>query len=166
MHTARKRRRQGSLSEPRLWLPILAILFLVSMPTLAQGSIEPKPRESSPPSPRRERLYTEEEALAAAEAAAKAAVEAAIPPAVQAAVAEERGKAAAQQFLDKSDSEAFRRQAHVWRAATLVAAGACTGSLADGGRGALYGATVGALSAVVVWIAERWPRRTGGQLEQ
>ena len=125
----------------------------------AQGSIEPKPRESQPASTRPERSYTEEEALAAAEAAARKAVDVAIPLAVQAAVAEERGKTAAQQLLDRGILEALTRQARNWRAMALIAMGAGTGSLADGGRGALYGAAGGAVATVVWWIVEFWPKR-------
>ena len=99
----RKHQRPSSRPGTRCCLPILAMLFLASCPILAQGSIEPKPRESQPASTRPERSYTEEEALAAAEAAARKAVDVAVPLAVQAAVAEERGKTAAQQLLDRAD---------------------------------------------------------------
>ena len=155
----RKHQRPSSRPGTRCCLPILALYFLASSPILAQGSIEPKPRESQPASTRPERLYTEEEALAAAEAAAKRAVDVAVPLAVQAAVAEERGKTAAQQLLDRAALEALTRQARNWRAMALIAMGAGTGSLADGGRGALYGATGGAVATAVWWIAEFWPKR-------
>ena len=105
-------------------------------------------------------LYTEEEALAAARAAAEAAVDAAVPLAVQAAVAEERGKAAAQQVLDKAAAEAFQRQARNWRTAALVACGRWGGS--HGRRRAgdgCIGAAGGAVAAGVWWVAEHWPWR-------
>jgi len=104
-------------------------------------------------------LYTEEEALAAARAAAEAAVDAAIPLAVQAAMAEERGKLAAQQVLDRAAAEAFRRQARNWRTAALIASGAGTGALADGGRGAVFGGVGGAVAAGIWWVVEEWAWR-------
>ncbi len=103
----RKRRRPRRPLATRCWLPIVAMSLLVSMPTHAHESTEPEPPESRPVSPQAARLYTEEEALAAALAAAEAAVDVAVPLAVQAAVAEERGKAAAQQVLDKAAAEVF-----------------------------------------------------------
>src|SRR5208282_489022 len=144
----RKRRRPIRPPAIRCWLPILAMSLLALRPTLAQGSAEPESQESKPVSAQPARLYTEEEALAAARAAAEAAVKAAIPLAVQAAVAEERGKAAAQQLLDRTTAEAFRRQARNWRCTALVAVGAGAGALADGGgRGAVFGAAGGAVAA-------------------
>jgi len=160
-----KARWQGRPPATRCWLPILAMSLLASVPTHAQGSTEPELKESQPVSPQPSRLYTEEEALAAAKAAAEAAVGAAVPLAVQAAVAEERGRAAAQQVLDRAAAETNLRQARNWRSAALVAAGAGTGALADGGRGTLYGAAGGALTVAVWWIVEKWPwRRATGLL--
>jgi hypothetical protein len=153
--------RPGRPPRIKCWLPILALSFLASGPTHAQGSTERKPEESKPVSPQPERLYTEAEALAAAKAAAEAAVDAAIPLAVQAAVADERGRAAAQQALDKVVTEAFRRQARTWRSAALVTTGVGAGALAEGGRGAMYGAAGGALTAAIWWLVESW---TGGRL--
>ena len=153
----------GRLQRParppgiKCWLPILALSVLVSRPTLAQESTGPKPEESRPVSTRPERLYTEAEALTAARTAAEAAVAAAIPLAVQAAVADERGRAAAQQVLDKAVAETFQRQARSWRSLALVTAGAGTGALADGGRGLLYGAAGGAIAAAMWWVADHWP---------
>ncbi len=155
----RKRRRPKRPPVTRCWLPILALSLLVSMPTHAHGSTEPESGESKPVSAQPARLYTEEEALTAARAAAEAAVDVAVPLAVQAAVAEERGKAAAQQVLDKATAEVFQRQARNWRASALVAAGAGAGVLASGGRGALYGAAGGAVAAGIWWVAENWPWR-------
>lgn len=160
----RKRRRLIRPPAIRCWLPILAMCLLASMPTLAQGSTKPEQEESRPVSAQPSRLYTEEEALAAARAAAEAAVEAAIPLAVQAAVAEERGKAVAQQVLDRAVAEAYRRQARNWRTAALVASGASVGAMADGGRGALYGTAVGALTTITWWLVENWPWRAATRL--
>ncbi|MGA2548005.1 MAG: hypothetical protein ABSF43_15765 [Rectinemataceae bacterium] len=111
MHYERQRRRPRRPPETKYWLPILAMSFLASTPILAQESTEPQQPESRQASTQLKKLYTEEEALSAAEAAAKAAIDVAVPLAVQAAVAEERGKAAAQQVLDKAAAEAFQRQA-------------------------------------------------------
>ena len=144
----------------RCWLTILALSLLASTPTLSQGSTEPKQQESPPVSTPPERLYTEKEALAAARAAAEAATSTAVPLAVQAAVAEERGKAVTQEILDRTAIEAFRRQVLGWRSAALVAAGAGMGALTmaeDSRCGTLYGAAVGAATALVWWIGERWP---------
>lgn len=159
MTYGRKRRRPKRPPETKYWLPILAMSFLASTPILAQGSTEPQQQESRQASTQLEKLYTEDEALSAAEAAAKAAIDVAVPRAVQAAVAEERGKMAAQQVLDKAAAVAFQRQARTWRAVAFVAAGAGTGVLADGGRGALYGAAGGAVSVAVWWIVEGWLQR-------
>jgi hypothetical protein len=154
----RKRRR---LRPPtiRCWLPILAMSLLALRPIPAQESVEPERKESRPVSAQPARLYTEEEALAAARAAAEAAVKSAIPLAVQAAVAEERGKAAAQQVLDRATADAFHRQARNWRTAALVAAGTGAGALADGGRGAVFGGVGGAVAAGIWWVVENWPWR-------
>ncbi len=157
-----KRRRRKRPPGRRCWLPILAMCWLVSMPTPAHGSSEPKREESEQVSAQPGRLYTEAEALAAAEAAARAAVDAAIPLAVQAAVAEERGKAAAQRLLTEARAEAYRKEALTWRALSLVAAGAGTGALANGGRGAVYGAAGGVVTALVWWLVELWPKKGGG----
>ncbi len=92
----------------------------------------------------------------------RAAVDAAIPLAVQAAVAEERGKAAAQRLLTEARAEAYRKEALTWRALSLVAAGAGTGALANGGRGAVYGAAGGVVTALVWWLVELWPKKGGG----
>ena len=160
----------GKLQRParppriKCWLPILALSVLVSMPTLAQESTGPKPEESKPVSTQPERLYTEAEALAVAKAAAEAAVAAAIPLAVQAAVADERGRAAAQQVLDRAVAETFQRQARTWRSVALVTAGAGTGALADGGRGLLYGGAVGAIAAGMWWAVDHWPWRKAASL--
>lgn len=139
------------------WLAILAMSFLASMPILAQVSNVPEREESRPGSSQPARLYTEEEALAAARAAAETAVEAAVPLAVQAAVAEERGKAAAQQILNRAEVEGFLRKAENWRTASFIAAAAGAGALADGGRGAVYGAAGGAVAAFVWWVIENRP---------
>jgi hypothetical protein len=140
-------------------MPILALSLLASLPIPAQGSIEPSPRESRPVSAPPERLYTEDELLATARAAASKALDTAIPLAVQAAVAEERGKAAAQHDLDLVATRTLARQAHAWRALALVATGSGIGAMADGNRGALYGASCGAASIVLCWIVEHWPMR-------
>jgi hypothetical protein len=158
MHYGRQQRWPRRPPETKYWLPILAMSFLASTPILAQESTEPKQPESRQASTQLEKLYTEEEALSAAEEAAKAAIDVAVPLAVQAAVAEERGKAAAQQVLDKAAAEAFQRQARTWRTVALVAAGAGTGALADSGRGVVYGAAGGAMAVVVWWIVEHWPQ--------
>jgi len=155
----RKRRRPKRLPAIRCWVPILAMSLLVSGPILAQGSNEPESQESKQVSAQPGLLYTEEEALAAARAAAEAAVDAAIPLAVQAAMAEERGKLAAQQVLDRAAAEAFRRQARNWRTAALIASGAGTGALADGGRGAVFGGVGGAVAAGIWWGVEEWAWR-------
>ena len=122
-----KERRPRRSPVTKCWLPILAMSLLVSMPTHAHESTEPESGESKSVSTQPASLYTEEEALAAARAAAEAAVDAAVPLAVQEAVAEERGKAAAQQVLDRAAAEACQRQARNWRAAAFVAAGAGAG---------------------------------------
>jgi hypothetical protein len=163
MHYGRQQRWPRHPPETKYWLPILAMSFLASTPILALGSTEPQQQESRQASTQLEKRYTEEEALSAAEAASKAAIDVAVPLAVQAAVAEERGKAAAQQVLDKAAAEALQRQARTWRAVALIATGAGTGALADNSRGALYGAAGGAVSVVVWWIAEHWPQRTDAQ---
>ena len=152
----RKRRRPIRPPGIGCWLPILAMSLLGSMPTLAQGSNAPEQEGSRQVSAQPGRLYTEEEALAAAKAAAEAAVDAAIPLAVQAAVAEERGKAAAQQVLDRAAAEAFRRQARNWRCTALVAVGAGIGALTVGGRGAVFGGLGGAVAAGMWWVVEKW----------
>jgi hypothetical protein len=152
----KKRRRPIRPPVIKCWLPILAMCLLGSMPTHAQGSTEPARPESRPVSVPPARLYTEEEALAAARTAAEAAVDAAIPLAVQAAVAEERGKAAAQQVLDRAAAEAYRRQARNWRTAALVASGVGMGALAGGGRGAVFGGVGGAVAAGIWWVVENW----------
>ena len=132
MPYARKQRRPGSASERRYWLPILAMSCLASMPVLA--------RETTL-------------------GALQAAIGQQIDRCVQAAVAEERGAAAADRVELEAGMEAQERTGRGWRAIALVAAGAGTGSLADGGRGALYGTAGGAVSAVIWWIAEQWPLR-------
>jgi len=109
-------------------------------------------------------LYTEEEALAAARAAAEAAVDTAIPLAVQAAVAEERGKAAAQQVLNRAAADAFHRQARNWRTVALIASGAGMGALADGGRGAVFGGVGGTVAAGMWWVVEKWVWRRADNL--
>jgi hypothetical protein len=150
-------RRPQRTPKIKYWLPILALSFLASGPILAQGSTGPKPEESKPVSPQPERLFTEAQALAAATVAAEAAIGAAIPLAVQAAVADEWGRAAAQQGLDRAAAEAFRRQARTWRCVARVTALASAGALAESGRGAMYGAVGGALTATIWWLVESWP---------
>jgi len=165
MPYARKQRRPGSASERRYWLPILAMSCLASMPILAQESTTP----SAPPStvswadlPASTLLTIQVEGYPARETtlgALQAAIGKQIDRCVQAAVAEERGAAAADRVELEAGMEAQERTGRAWRAVALIAAGAGTGSLADGGQGALYGAAGGAVSALIWWIVERWPLR-------
>ncbi|MDA8427491.1 MAG: hypothetical protein M0Z80_15300 [Treponema sp.] len=147
----------------RRWLPILALCLLASARTRAQGSSGPESGESPPASTPPARLYTEEEALAAASEAAKTALDLALPLAVQAAVAEERCAAAAQRILAEAEAEAARRQARSWRNLALVSAGAGSGCLVGGLRGGVCGAIGGASVAAVWWLLERClrPERSG-----
>lgn len=157
MSYVRKRRLREKASGRRCYPAILALSLLTSIPTHAQESTARKPEESRPASLRPAKLYTEEEALVAALAAAETAVSVAVPLAVQAAVAEERGKAAAERAVDRAASEAFQRQSRAWRSATLLVTAVSLGALADGARGAIYGAATGAAAALIWWAVENWP---------
>jgi hypothetical protein len=102
--------------------------------------------------------------MEAARAAAEVAVEAAVPLAVQAAVAEERGRAAERQALDKAVFESFRSQVHSWRAAALVTSGMSAGAVAGSWRAALCGAAGGAVAAIVWLGVEHWLWKAGAML--
>jgi hypothetical protein len=166
MNCVRKRRRPGNPSGRKCYPAILALSLLASIPTHAQESTERKPGESMPASSRPAKLYTEEEALVAAMLAAETAVGVAVPLAVQAAVAEEQGKAAAQQALNKAAADAFQRQSRVWRSAALLVTAVSLGSLADGVRGAMYGTASGAAAALLWWLVEKWPLQKEAGLTQ
>jgi hypothetical protein len=157
MSYARNRMLRRNPNGRRCYPAILALSLMASIPTHAQESTERKPEESKPASLQPAKLYKEEEALVAAMLAAETAVSVAVPLAVRAAVAEEQGKAAAQQALNKAAADALQRQSRNWRSAALLVTAASLGSLADGVRGAMYGTAAGAVAAFVWWLVEKKP---------
>lgn len=107
---------------------ILLTLLLGLVTTLGAESTKPSGQGSTQGSTPPARLYTEDEALAAARAAAQTAVDVAVPLAVQAAVAQKEGeRAAAQALADgyEQDSRRYRSE-RTW--ALII--GAAVGALA------------------------------------
>lgn len=119
--------------------------LLVLAPALTAQSNPPSPTAQPQASQPEKPLYTESQVdraiKAASEAAAKTAVAEAVPAAVNIALADQ--------------AQRIGWTVTAWRSGCLVASGAALGALADGPRGALYGAAGGALSALVYELGHR-----------